>query len=36
MVGERPEVFSRVVDIYSYGMICYEILTRKLPFEGHS
>ena len=34
-VGERPKVFSRAADIYSYGMVCYEILTGKLPFEDH-
>ena len=34
-VWERPEVFSRAADIYSYGMTCYEILIGKLPFEGH-
>ena len=28
-------MFSRAVDIYSYGMVYYEILTRKLPFEDH-
>ena len=34
-VRERPKVFSRAADIYSYGMTCYEILTGKFPFEGH-
>ena len=34
-IEERPEVFSRAADIYSYGMTCYEILTGKLPFEDY-
>ena len=34
-VRERPKVFSRAADIYSYGMVCYEILIGKLPFEDH-
>ena len=28
-------MFSRAADIYSYGMVCYEILIGKLPFEDH-
>ena len=32
---ERSEVFSKAADVYGYGMTCYEILTGKLPFEGH-
>ena len=34
-VWERPKVFLRAADIYSYGMVCYEILTGKLPFVDH-
>jgi hypothetical protein len=28
--------FSFAADIYSYGMTCYEIITGRIPFEGHS
>ncbi|KAG0556396.1 hypothetical protein KC19_11G050700 [Ceratodon purpureus] len=31
----RPEVFSKAVDVYGFGMVCYEVLTGKLPFEDH-
>ena len=31
----RRKLFTKKADIYSYGMTCYEILTGKLPFEGH-
>jgi len=35
VVNERPDLFTNASNVYSYGMVCYEILTGKLPFEGH-
>ncbi|KAG0615550.1 hypothetical protein M758_5G050000 [Ceratodon purpureus] len=34
-VSKRPELFTQAADIYSYGMLCYEILTGELPFEDN-
>ncbi|KAG0588634.1 hypothetical protein KC19_2G257800 [Ceratodon purpureus] len=34
-VSKRPELFTMASDVYSNGMTCYEILTGKLPFDGH-
>ena len=31
----KNKVFSKAVDVYSYGMTCYEILIGKLPFGDH-
>lgn len=35
-LSERLEVFSKATGIYNYGMICYEILSGKFLFDGHS
>ncbi|KAG0626785.1 hypothetical protein M758_2G151600 [Ceratodon purpureus] len=32
--ADEGEGFTRSVDVYSFGLVCYEILTAKLPFEG--
>jgi serine/threonine protein kinase len=31
---KRPK-FSAKADVYSFGMVCYEILTGHHPFDGH-
>ncbi|KAG0576048.1 hypothetical protein KC19_5G051000 [Ceratodon purpureus] len=33
--GDR-DIYTKAVDVYGYGMICFEILTGKLPFPDHS
>jgi serine/threonine protein kinase len=32
----RHEPYGLPADVYSYGMVLYELYTRKLPFEGIS
>jgi len=33
--GTKVE-YSAAVDVYGFGMVCYELLTEKLPFQGHA
>jgi hypothetical protein len=32
----NPVQFSAAADVYSFGMVCYEILTGCMPFEGQA
>jgi len=32
--GTKVE-YSAAVDVYGFGMVCYELLTGKYPFQGH-
>jgi len=32
--GTKVE-YSAAVDVYGFGMLCYELLTGKYPFQGH-
>lgn len=34
LVDGRTAVYSLKADIYSFAMVCYEILTLKVPFDG--
>ena len=34
-VNKKLKLFTKALDVYSYGMTCYEILTRKFSFDGH-
>jgi hypothetical protein len=31
----NQEIWTKKVDVYSYAMTCYEVLTGCIPFEGH-
>ncbi|KAG0598894.1 hypothetical protein M758_12G109700 [Ceratodon purpureus] len=35
IVNNRPELFSKSADAFSYAMTCYEVLTGRVPFEDH-
>lgn len=32
----HDQAYSEKTDVYAYGMVCYEMLTRQLPFSSYS
>jgi len=35
MKDYRQFEYTAKADVYSFAMVCYEILSREEPFEGH-
>lgn len=35
-VGSAMMQFTKACDVYNFGMVCYELITGCIPFEGHS
>jgi len=35
-INNKPELFTKEVDVYSYEMLCYEILIGRLPFDDYT
>lgn len=34
VMRHEPLLFSPKIDTYSFGMVLYELITRRVPFEG--